>query len=138
MSGLWTPQGSGTSAIEIDDSQVELHDSDFLKIEKGPLAYARERAHSSMEIDAFVRAMSHEFYQIGLVVDVQPWTTQQEGTYIFKCVIVKRLTEFDPDRQVHEVVSNILEIPGEGGWINTKNAMQDRDKSRGDNGRHKH
>ena len=27
--------------------------------------------------------------------------------------------QFDPDRQVHEAVSNVLELPGEEGWIKT-------------------
>jgi hypothetical protein len=94
------------------DSWVELYDSDIKAIAAGPLRYAQERAGRMLEIDRFVRDLQEQFFQIGLGVQVQVWTTPIEGTYKFTVEIQKRLNPWDPDQMVHEVTHNLLDIPG--------------------------
>lgn len=138
---LWTPGGSGQTGatIEVDDSQVMLHDSDILAMEKGPLAYARSVAHNYMEIDEFVNRLTEQFQKIGLYVDVEVWQTNVENAWLFKVIILKRLNEFDPDQQVQEQVRNILSLPGEEGFINTGKAMAEMERERRERGHgHQH
>ena len=101
------------------DSQIELYDSEFLAIEQGPLAWANRRTGSRRNIDQFCRDMTEQFAMIGLVVDVQPWTTLDPDVYAFKLIIQGRTVaqRFDFERMQHEVRANILEIPGAGGVI---------------------
>lgn len=131
---LWTPQSANSGSSEIT-STIDLYDSDILAIERGPLAWARDQYGKSMNIDQFAKDLTEQFAHIGLGVEIQVWTTQQADAWAFKGVINKRFTQFDPDRQVHEVVSNILDIPGQEGWINTGQAMMDAERERRDRGR---
>ena len=130
MSGLWTPPGVNVPSTMDVDSNVDLLDSEILKIEAGPLAWANERAGKSLEIDRFTKDLAEQFNQIGFKVEVQVWETNQPGAWAFKILIEKRIgKEFDPDQQVYEVVNNILDIPGqEKGFINTGKSMLDFEK----------
>jgi hypothetical protein len=133
---LWLPPSQQRSS-EIT-SAIELHDSDILKIERGPYAWAQDQQGKSYDIDQFAKDLTEQFAQIGFGVVVQVWTTSQAGTWAFQVEIQRRLTgEFDPDRQVHEVVNNILNLPGQEGWINTGEAMKEHDRQQRDNG-HRH
>jgi hypothetical protein len=105
------------------DSWVDLYDSDIKAIAAGPLHYAQQRAGASLDIDRFVRDLQEQFYAIGLGVQVHVWTTEAEGVYKFVVEIQKRLTLFDPHKMAHEVQSNLLEIPGEGGTINMNEGL---------------
>ena len=134
---LWTPGGPATSEIT---SQVELHDSDILAIERGPLAWARDQAGKHLNVHQFTEDLKEQFAHIGLYVDIQVWETQMAGAYAFKGEIQRRLgSVFDPDRQVYEVQNNILEIPGqEKGSINTGKAMKEWERERRERGPHRH
>lgn len=131
MSNLWTPPGVNqpTSGQYMDvDSLVELHDSDILRIEAGPLAWANRQVGTYREIDQFTKDLTEQFAEIGFQIEAQVWETNQPDTWYFKLVIQKRIGgEFDPDRQVYEVVKNILDIPGEeaGHVVDTGAAMKD-------------
>lgn len=134
MSSLWTPPGVNppTSGQYSElDSLVELHDSDILAIESGPLAWANRQVGTTRNIDQFTKDLTEQFAEIGFKIEAQVWTTEQSDTWAFKLVIQKRIgKEFDPDRQVHEVVNNILDIPGEeaGHVVDTGAAMKDFEK----------
>lgn len=128
---LWTPSSQQSSEIT---STIDLHDSDILAIERGPYAWAQAQYGKSLSIDQFTRDLKEQFGQIGLGVDVQVWDTNQSGTYVFKVEINQRYTEFDPNKQVHEVVNNILNLPGQEGWINTGEAMREHERRRRDEG----
>lgn len=106
-------------------SSVELYDSDFLAMESGPLRWARAAAGSVRNIDRFVNDLIEQFAEIKLGVQVQVWDTNQDGLYAFKIEIIRRIEAgaYDYDRQVHEVVSNILDLPGQEGWIKTSEAL---------------
>jgi hypothetical protein len=115
------------------ESWIDLHDSDILAIERGPLAWGKAQEGKRMNIDQFTRDLTEQFAMIGLHVDVQVWDTRQPETYAFEVEIQRRMTPFDPDRQVHEVVNNILDMPGEtkGHVIDTGKAMWDYERDKG-------
>lgn len=124
-SPLWTPSGKTAKEMSVD-SQIELHDSDILAMENGPLRWVTERSGRMLDIDQFTKDVAEQFAQIGFQVEVQVWETNERGVWAFKVLIEKRIgAAFDPDRMVHEVQNNLLEIPGEGGVINTGQAMKD-------------
>jgi hypothetical protein len=95
------------------DSYVDLYDSDILAMEAGPIRYAQARQGKMLNIDRFVKDLEEQFAVIGLGVEVQVHTTEQENTWAFKVEIQRRLTPFDVDRMRHEVVNNVLDMPGE-------------------------
>lgn len=133
---LWSP--SAPTSLEIDAEMVDLHDSDILKFKEGPLTWARAREGRSLDIDQFCRDLAEQFHKIGFGVEVQVWDTKIRGAYTFNIVIQKRIdSEFDPDRQVHEVVNNILELPGEekGYVIDTGKAIADFERERRERGK---
>lgn len=113
---------TGGSEIE---SQIALYDSDIRAIAQGPIAWHNLRMGSRRNIDDHVRGLTEQFHKIGLIADVQVWTMGQDGVpiedaYVFKGVITGRVTpesEFDHDRLRHEIVHNLLDIPGEEGTI---------------------
>lgn len=120
------------------NSQVDLYDSELLAIERGPLRYAQERAGKRLNVDRFTKDLAEQFEHIGLGVEVKVFTTASEDVYAFEVEIQKRLLSvFDHDQMIHEVVNNILELPGqEKGFIDTNKAI--REMERNNRGRHKH
>lgn len=102
---------------------VELYDSDILRIENGPLAYMVARQQSSMDLEDFRSTVIGKFGDIGFRVTIRPYETSQSGVFAFDIEITGRTGthEFDYDRMVHEVTSNLLELPGEEpGFIKTR------------------
>lgn len=75
---------------------------------------------------AFEREIRDRFAKLGFTVDVSWYHfeiggIQQDGA-MPEITITGRTDDkfqFDPDRQVHEAVSNVLGLPGEDGWIRT-------------------
>lgn len=124
------------------NSHVELYDTDILAIEAGPLKYAQDRAGKTLDIDRFTKDLAEQFAQIGLGADVQVHTTAQTGVWAFVIEIQRRLDEspFDFDRMVHEVTNNVLALPGQEGFINTSQAMNEllRKERAGELPKHKH
>lgn len=95
-------------------SNVELYDSDLLAIEKGPLNWMGKRRGQRMNLENFRKAVVDQFAMVGFVVDVKCYDTNETEVYAFD-VEIKSRTEaqaFDYDRMRHEVVNNLLDIPG--------------------------
>jgi hypothetical protein len=82
---------------------------------RGPLNYAD-----------FEREIRDRFARLGFTVDVNWYRfsvggVEQDGA-MPEITLTGRTDgkfQFDPDRQVHEAVHNVLELPGEDGWIKT-------------------
>lgn len=91
------------------------------------LAELNERAGAKQRnYEEFEREIRDRFAKLGFTVDVSWYSFSvsgqpQEGA-MPEVTITGRTDDkfqFDPDRQVHEAVSNVLELPGEDGWIKT-------------------
>lgn len=109
------------------DSLIEINDSDILRIEQGPWAYMRSQQKKRVNIEDFRRAVVDKFAEIGFRAQVNAFTTDAgPDVYAFDVVVQERLTGgFDPDRMVHEVVNNVLELPDQDkGWINTDESLR--------------
>lgn len=121
-------------------SQIELNDSDILRIEKGPWTYMREKQKTRMEIEDFRRTVIDKFRDIGFEADLLVYSTDVPDVYAFEVVVKKRLgDEFDPDRQVHEVVNNFLELPDQaGGWIKTDEMLRQAERQAREHPPHRH
>jgi hypothetical protein len=107
-------------------SSIDLNDSEILRLEKGPLAWARLRQGNSLPIDGFVKSLTEQINECGFTVEVKVFDTEQHGVYAFEAEINGRTAGslFDPDRQVHEVVNNLLELPGQDkGFIPSKDGI---------------
>lgn len=106
---------------------IDLNDSEILAIERGPLAYAQKHQGSHRNLEDFRRAVIAQFGELGLQANVLCYDTNQPGCYAWEFEIVGRVPgfgTFDPDRQVHEVVNNILELRDQdAGWIKTDSKM---------------
>lgn len=109
-------------------SILDVHDSEVLRIGR-VMAVLRDRAKSkSLNYNDFEREIKTRFAEIGFAVNVNWYEysiggVKQDGA-MPEITIMDRTpgsAEFDPDRQVHEVVNNILELPGQekGEWIKT-------------------
>lgn len=92
---------------------IDIHDSEILRIEK-VLSKLKSVSALPRNIDDFERRIVGEFADIGFRVEVKWYYTNAEGVYSPEIEIVERLEgEFDPDRQVHEVVNNVLNLPNQ-------------------------
>jgi hypothetical protein len=105
---------------------VEVYDSEIIQIHK-ILEKLRDRYQKqSRSYTAFEREARERFHEIGLLIDIN-WHSYavgdvpQEGAMPEITVTGRADPSFawDPDQQVHEVVQDILELPGQekGGWI---------------------
>ena len=105
---------------------IQLNDSEIIKLEKGPMAWAKLRQGSHMDVDGFVKAMVEQIANVGFTCEPKVYDTNQAGAYAFDFEINGRnaVSLFDPDRQVHEVVNNLLELPGQDkGFIPSKDGL---------------
>lgn len=95
------------------DTQVELYDSDRIKIQNGPYAWAVTKQYTRMDLEDFRKTLTEKFQEIGFEVFVSCNDTNVEGMFWFTVEIRRRLVPiaFDYDRMRHEVVNNILEEP---------------------------
>ena len=101
-------------------SQVDLMDTEILRVEKVTQALNQRQGKMGTNLEAFRKEIIERFADIGFKVDVKVYTTDQEGLYAFDIDITDRLAgQFDPDRQVHDVTNDILEL-GDSGVINTQ------------------
>jgi hypothetical protein len=106
---------------------IELYDHEVDEA-FGVLARLQDRAAAkSHNYTDFEREIRERFAEIGFVVHVN-WHGYsvggqvQAGSAMPEVTITGRTDPkfaFDPDRQVHEVTANILEIPGQEGVIKT-------------------
>jgi hypothetical protein len=107
------------------NSQVELHDSDRIKLNKLKIELEQFQGKGGINLEAFRKHALDRFHAIGFEVDDKIYETNVEGVYWFEWSIVKRLEgEFDPEQQHHEVVNDILGT-GQSGMIKqTKSGLQ--------------
>jgi hypothetical protein len=106
---------------------IELYDHEVDEA-LGVLAKLQDRAAArSHNYTDFEREIRERFAEIGLTVHVN-WHGYsvggqvQEGSAMPEVTITGRTDPkfaFDPDRQVHEVTANILDLPGQEGVIKT-------------------
>lgn len=99
---------------------LDIHDSEIVEIEK-VLKILNERSTGHRDLEAFNREIKERFAEIGFVVQTKWWETDVADCYRPDIEIVGRTEQkdFDHDRQVHEVVNDVLGL-GEGGVISTK------------------
>lgn len=105
---------------------LDIYDHEVLAIERvlGELnAKARDK---KLNYNDFEREIRDRFAAIGFEVDVNWYTfsvggVEQEDAAMPEITVTGRAekTDWDPDRQVHEAVNNILQLPGQDGWIKT-------------------
>lgn len=100
-------------------STIDLLDSDIIRIEK-VLAALNAMRGKTVPLESFRREILDRFEQIGLGVDVKVWETNLVSVFLFDIEINRRYEAFDPERMVHEVTNDLLDL-GDGGVINTKN-----------------
>lgn len=118
---------------------IELNDHEILKLEKIS-KWAESQAGSRRDIDQFTKDIRERINHIGLEAEVKVMETDQEGVYAFEVEINGRVggSVFDPDRQVHEVTSNLLDLPGQDkGFIKSREYLDklvQRERAKG----HKH
>lgn len=120
----------------------DLYDSDILKIEK-VVDWMQAQQGRSTDLEGFRRAAIEKFNEAGFDVDLQVWSTTEEGVYHFEPVIKGKLTPkaFDYERMQHEVRNNILELPGQDGGIiraDAELARIERKRQMGMLPKHKH
>jgi hypothetical protein len=123
------------------DVQIELNDSEILEIERGPWAYMQSRQQTRMNLEDFRRTVVDKFAEIGLKATLNAYTTKVPEVYAFEVVVHDRLggKEFDPDRQVHEVVNNLLELPDQDqGWIDTDKSLKAAEAAMKNQPKHRH
>lgn len=105
------------------NSFIDLYDSELLGCERVIEILNQRQAKGGTNLEAFRQECIERFHDmVNLKVDVKVYTTNEDGLFWFEIDIVDRLTEFDPDRQVHEVVNDILEL-GEGGVIKSPSGL---------------
>lgn len=106
---------------------LDLFDSEVKQIIE-LLAELNDKAkHRKLNYGAFEREIREKFGKLGFTVDINWYRysvggIEQVGSAMPEITVTGRTDDkfqFDPDRQVHEAVSNVLEIPGEEGWIST-------------------
>lgn len=106
---------------------IDLYDSEVEAIQTVWDTLRDRHQKSFKNYDQVEREITGRFADIGFVVQVGWFRYSiggevQEGAAMPEVTIVGRCdpkAEFDHDKQVHEVTSNILEIPGADGVIKT-------------------
>jgi hypothetical protein len=106
---------------------LDLYDHEVKQL-IGLMAELNERAKAKQHnYTDFEREIRDRFAKLGFTVDVNWYTfsidgAEQHGAAMPEITVTGRTDDkfqFDPDRQVHEAVHNVLELPGEEGWIPT-------------------
>lgn len=108
-------------------SPGELHDSDILELEK-VYRWMVDQQHKRRDLENFRREIIGRFQEKGYVVNVLCFETDQAEVYTFEVEVLRKIEQktFDYDKQVHEVVNNILDLPDQaGGWIKADAGMKE-------------
>lgn len=102
---------------------IDVYDHEVIAIDKGPVAWMTKVQGTAMSLETFVKTAEGKFAEVGFRAQVKAFETSEPGTYAFDVEILGRtheVGEFDFDRQVHEITSNLLDDPtAEKGFINT-------------------
>lgn len=101
-------------------SGIDLYDTEILEIEK-VLGVLNEKVGRSLDIEAFTKEVKERFAEIGLVVSVAWYEyaadgKKVEGSYLPEITVIRRTEkpgEFDHDRLKHEIVNDVLDLPGQ-------------------------
>jgi hypothetical protein len=101
-------------------ASIELYDSDILKIEE-VLNKLNEKVGTNQNYESLEREIRGRFAEIDLVAEVSWYEyavsgQKIEGGAMPEITITGRIElekEFDHDRLRHEVVQNILDLPGQ-------------------------
>lgn len=103
-------------------STIELNDSDILKIEPVLQVLNSRGPGQRRDLESFRQEILERFGAVGFGVDVRVHEAETHGgekIYVFQIQIERRLEgHFDPDQQVAEVTSDILDL-GTKGVIST-------------------
>lgn len=102
------------------DDILNILDSEIIAIDEGPVKWAKQQQSTSMDLEAFRRGVIEKFADVGFLANVLCYETTEKGVYAFDFEIYGRTErkEFDFDRMVHEVTSNLLDDPDqEKGFI---------------------
>lgn len=103
-------------------SRIEIYDSEIVQID-AILKILDDKRQQRRSFENFDHEIKERFAEIGLIVAVNWYSAGQpmpdgsvkeiEGVFIPEIVIKDRVEKhlFDHDRQRHEVVSNLLELP---------------------------
>jgi hypothetical protein len=102
------------------ETRIDLYDEDLLNIERVLLAL-NEKVGTRRNYTAFEMEIKERFDGIGLKVTVDWYEyavqgQKVEGGAMPEVTIVDRVTpetQFDHDKLKHEVVNNLLELPGQ-------------------------
>jgi hypothetical protein len=118
-------------------AQGDLQDSEYLVGEAIVKSLMEKYETRSFTFAEFEREAKDRFYDAGFVVDVTWHRFKKNGVLVPdgrapQIDIVGRAepTTFDHDRKVHEVTSNILDLPGESGVIKSSGAIAERNHPR--------
>ena len=106
---------------------IDIYDSEIDKIIACQDALQQRAKEKMRNYGDFEREIKERFEDIGFIVQVvwhnysingvaQAMSAMPEVTITGRC---DPKFAFDPDQMVHEVTSNLLDIPGEGGVIDT-------------------
>lgn len=108
-------------------SPDELHDSDILEMEK-VYRWVVDQQGKRRDMENFRKEVIGRFHEKGFVVNVLTFETDQADVYTFEVEVLRKVEQraFDYDKQVHEVVNNVLELPDQaGGWIKADAGMKE-------------
>jgi hypothetical protein len=105
---------------------LDLYDSEVKQV-IGLMELLNEAARAGpLNYADFEREIRDRFARLGFTVDVNWYRFSVDGVEQDGAMPEITLTgrtdgkfQFDPDRQVHEAVRNVLDLPGEEGWIKT-------------------
>lgn len=112
-------------------SLIDLYDTDFFKIE-AVAKRLNESVGKPREMEGFRREIVERFQEVGFVVGVKCWSTQQAGVFAFDIEITDRCeplrSGFDHERQSWEVQNDVLGF-GEAGSFGTDGRLITPSKS---------
>ena len=108
-----------TDVADVYDTEV----AQIIMVQRELNELARDKGHNYADFERMIR---EKFAGIGFTVDVNWYEfaldgEKQDGAMPEITITGRTDTafRFDPDRQVHEAVHNVLGLPGQEGWIKT-------------------
>lgn len=128
-------------------SRIEIYDSEIAKI-NDVLLILDDKRQQRRSFENFDHEIKERFSEIGFIVAVNWYSAGEEmpdgsireveGVFIPEIVIKDRVEKklFDHDQQRHEVVSNLLELPGHEKGQLLKATPEDFKKLFGSHGHH--
>lgn len=122
------PTEQPTSEVKVEIAEDFLpHDSEILVFSEVANKLAERYQHRVMVLEDFRKEATERFAEAGFDVDVQTWTSNVAGLYVFVFQWNGRLEgSFDPDRQVYEVTEDILGVDEPG--VITPQGLRSRNK----------